>query len=396
MRLGIGLWRSKLVVVVEMRFLFASDSFKGTISSARAMELLSRSAREVFPNAETHGVAVADGGEGTVDAVVAATGGSMRAVRVRGPRGDEVNAEYGLLPGGRAIIEMAAASGLPLLDASQRDPRKTSTWGTGELIVDALDQGVESITLAIGGSATNDGGMGCMQALGVRFLGEGGVVLDGVGTDLARVRSIDLSGLDARIAQTEFFVMCDVDNPLLGRRGATRVFGPQKGASPDVVEDLERGMENYAHVLETTVLEFEASAPGMGAAGGLGAASSAFLHATMLPGIEQMLDLVNFDQLLQGCDLCVTGEGHADAQSAHGKVISGIAARCKAAGVPCVAVVGGMDSDACDLLGCGVDALVPCVIDVCTLDDAFAQSERNYTLAAQRLFTLLRLGMGLA
>lgn len=377
-------------------FLFASDSFKGTISSARVAELLAAAACEVFPEAKTRGVVVADGGEGTVDAVVAATGGSVRSVRVHGPRGGMVDAAYGLLPGGRAVIEMAAASGLPLLELAERDPRMTSTFGVGELIADALDQGVRNISLAIGGSATNDGGMGCMRALGARFLDSEGGELDGVGADLARVCSIDLAGFDSRVAETDFFVMCDVDNPLLGERGATRVFGPQKGASPNVVDELERGMGVYARVLEQTFSGFCPDAAGMGAAGGLGAASSAFLHATMLPGIEQVLDLVGFDELLAGCDLCVTGEGHADAQSAHGKVVSGIAARCRAANVACVAVVGGMNADACELLECGVDVLMPTVLDVCTLDDALSHAERNYLLAAQRLFALLKLGKELA
>jgi glycerate kinase len=379
-----------------MRFLFACDSFKGTISSARAAKLLSLVANEVFPGVVTREVEIADGGEGTVDALVAATGGSVRSVRVHGPRGGTVDAEYGLLPGGRAVIEMAAASGLPLLDSADRDPRITSTFGVGELIADALDRGVRNISLAIGGSATNDGGMGCMRALGARFLDADGRELEGTGADLARVCTINLAVFDPRIAKTEFFVMCDVDNPLLGERGATRVFGPQKGASPDVVEELECGMCAYARVLERTFCGFDANAAGMGAAGGLGAASSVFFHATMLPGIEQVLDLVGFDELLNECDLCVTGEGHADAQSAHGKVISGVAARCRAANVPCVAVVGGMNADACELFECGVDALVPTVLDVCVLEDALAHAERNFLLAAQRVFVLLKLGKGLA
>lgn len=374
------------------RFLFASDSFKGTISSARAAELLAIAAHETFPSVQTRGVEVADGGEGTVAAVVASAGGRKVDVRVTGPRGGAVDAAYGLLVDGRAVIEMAAASGLPLLARKDCDPRKTSTYGVGELIRDALDRGVRDVSLAIGGSATNDGGMGCMRALGVRFLAEDGRELAGTGEDLESVARVDLSAMDGRVAQTAFHVMCDVDNPLLGPRGATRVFGPQKGASPEVVERLERGMENYANVLGETVAGFDAQASGMGAAGGLGAAARAFLHAEMLPGIEQVLNLVGFDELLSSCDLCVTGEGHADSQSAHGKVVSGVAARCRAAEVPCVALVGGMDADAIELLDCGVDALVPAVIDVTSLDEALAHAERNYMLAARRLFSLLRIG----
>lgn len=377
------------------RFLFASDSFKGTISSARAAELLRRAALEEFPQAQTRGVEVADGGEGTVDAVVASAGGQKIVVRVAGPRGSATDAAYGLLDDGQAVIEMAAASGLPLLVPKERDPQKTSTYGVGELIRDALDRGVCDISLAIGGSATNDGGMGCMRALGVRFLAEDGRELAGAGEDLARLAYIDLSEIDERLASTTFHVMCDVDNPLLGSRGATRVFGPQKGATAETVERLERGMANYARVLEKTFGSFDAQAPGMGAAGGLGAAARAFLQAEMLPGIEQVLNLVGFDKLLASCDLCITGEGHADAQSAHGKVISGVAAHCRAVGVPCVALVGGMDADATELLDCGVNALVPTVIDVASLDEALDNAERNYMLAARRLFALLKLGESL-
>ncbi len=374
------------------RFLFASDSFKGSISSARAAELLSSCVHDVFPDAVTKGIEVADGGEGTVDAVVASAGGKLKACVVQGPRGRDVKATYGILDDSRAIVEMAAASGLPLLPPEERDPRFTSTFGTGQLILDALNEGIRDISLAIGGSATNDGGMGCMRALGIRFMNQAGKELMGVGADLALVRSVDLSRMDSRIHETRFHVMCDVDNPLLGERGATYVFGPQKGATPEVANELECGMRAYAHVLEDLFPHFQASAAGMGAAGGLGAAARAFLQAEMLPGIEQVLNLVHFDDLLEECDLCVTGEGHADAQSAHGKVISGVAARCKAAGVPCVAVVGGMDVDAMALGRCGVDAIVPTVVDVCALDDAMANAERNFLLAAQRLFVLLSLG----
>lgn len=374
------------------RFLFACDSFKGTISSARSAQLLSEEALRFFADAELRSVEVADGGEGTVDAVVAAVGGQTRTVNVHGPRGAFADAAYGLLDGNRAIIEMAAASGLPMLALEDRDPRATSTFGTGELILDALDQGVRDISLAIGGSATNDGGMGCMRALGVRFLDAEGAELEGVGADLARVASIDLSGMDQRIAQTSFHVMCDVDNPLTGPRGATYVFGPQKGATPQIADELEQGMRSYAQVLAQTFEGFDETAAGMGAAGGLGAAGRAFLNAELLPGVEQVLNLVGFDALLEGCNLCVTGEGHADSQSAHGKVVSGVAARCRRADVPCVAIVGGMNADARELLDCGVDALVPTVIDVATLTEVLDHAEENFRMAAERIFALVSIG----
>lgn len=376
-----------------MRLVFACDSFKGSIRSARAAELLEREAHAAFPQASCRRLPVADGGEGTVEAVVSAVGGELVSATVLDPLGRPVVATYGMLPGDRAVIEMAAASGLPLLALSERDPLATSTFGTGQLISDALDRGATDVSLAIGGSATNDGGMGLARALGARFLDSGGGELAGVGADLEKVRSIDVSGLDVRLGGVSFHVMCDVDNPLLGERGAARVFGPQKGASPERVERLERGMENYASVLERTFSLSVAGDSGMGAAGGMGAAARLFLGAEVVSGVDWVLSLVGLSEALEGASLCVTGEGHADAQSAHGKVVSGVAARCRAAGVPCVAVVGGMDADAAELEGCGVSALVPSVIDVCGIDEALAGAEENFSLAARRTFSLVGIGM---
>ncbi len=377
-----------------MRFVFASDSLKGTISSARAATILEEEATRAFPGVTCTRLAVADGGEGTVDAVVASLGGARIDATVEDPLGRPVEAIYGMLPGNRAIIEMAAASGLPLLKHAERNPMLTSTYGTGQLVLHALRNGATEVTLAIGGSATNDGGMGAMRALGVRFLDAAGGELEGTGADLGRVVTIDTSGLDPLVAHAQFRLLCDVDNPLLGPRGASRVFSPQKGATPQQVEELERGMASYARVLEST-LGRSPDQPGDGAAGGLGAAVRLFLGATSVPGIDWVLDIVGLDQALLGADLCITGEGHADAQSAHGKVVSGVALRCKRAGVPCVAVVGGMDPDALELTSLGVDAIVPTVIDCGDVADALAHAERNYRLAAARVFSLMALGRGL-
>lgn len=373
-------------------FLFACDSFKGTLSSARSSELLAEEARAFFPEADFRSLEVADGGEGTVDAIVASLGGQRVSLLAADPLGRPVEATYGMLPGGRAVIEMAAASGLPILSLGERDPRKTSTFGTGQMILDALDRGARDISLAIGGSATNDCGMGAMRALGVRFLDASGVELMGIGADLGLVAKVDLSGMDPRVAQTSFHVMCDVDNPLVGPRGATRTFGPQKGADAAMVEELEASMVGLAAVLEDVFGTSVADEPGMGAAGGLGAAARLFLDAEVVGGVGWVLDLVGFDEALSGCSLCVTGEGHADGQSAHGKVVSGVAARCRRAGVPCVAIVGGMSADACELLDCGVDALVPTVIDAASIEEVLANAERNFRLAAQRVFSLVSLG----
>ncbi len=374
-------------------FLFACDSFKGTLSSARSSELLAEEARAFFADAECKSLEVADGGEGTVDAVVASLGGERVSVTVADPLGRLVEASYGILPGNRAVIEMAAASGLPLLADAERSPLKTSTYGTGELLLDALDRGARDVSLAIGGSATNDCGMGAMRALGVRFLDVSGNELAGTGSDLGLVEKIDLSGMDPRVAETSFHVMCDVDNPLVGPRGATYTFGPQKGADPAMADALEAGMVKFCGVLEATFGASVADEAGMGAAGGLGAAARLFLNAEVVGGVDWVLDLVRFDEVLAGCSLCVTGEGHADGQSAHGKVVSGVAARCRAAGVPCVAIVGGMSPEACELLNLGVDAIVPAVIDAASIEDVLAHAERNFRLAAQRVFSLVSIGI---
>ena len=376
----------------QFHFVLASDSLKGTLSSAEAEGLLEAAAHAHFPNATCACVPMADGGEGTVDAVVAAMGGEMRSVRVHDPLGRPVEARYGLLGSGRAIIEMAAASGLTLLGPDERNPLRASTYGTGELISDALMQGCTDVSLAVGGSATNDGGMGCARALGVRFLDGEGRELGGCGADLGRVGTIDASGLDPRVAAASFHAMCDVDNPLVGPGGASFVFGPQKGASPEIVEELDRGMRSYAHVLEATFGKgFDV--PGAGAAGGLGAGCLAFLGATLESGIGSVLGLVGFDATLEGAALCVTGEGRLDSQTAHGKVISGVAATCKRRGVPCVAIVGGVARGTSPADVDGLVAVVPTPDGPMPLEEALGNAEELYAAAAERLFSIVAIGV---
>ena len=268
-----------------MKLLFASDSFKGSLSSERTIELLTRAAREVFGDCQCEGVPVADGGEGTVDAVIAAEKGEKAAARVHGPLMEEVTAEYGVFGNGKAVLEMAAASGLPLVPPHLRDPRVTTTFGTGELILHALDRGCRDLYIAIGGSATNDGGMGCARALGVRFLDEEGRELEGRGRDLARVSRIDVRGMDPRLEESRITVMCDVKNPLWGEDGATYTFGRQKGATPEILEELEAGMRSYGRVIRKTFGVDCGAVPGAGAAGGLGAALKVFFHGEMKSGI---------------------------------------------------------------------------------------------------------------
>ena len=371
------------------RFVFASDSLKGTLSSADAARLLGGAAERHFPGCSWVAVPMADGGEGTVDALLAACGGEKIRAVVEDPLSRPVEASYAMLPGGRAVIEMAAASGLTLLAPGEHDPRLTSTYGTGQLVLDALERGARDVTVALGGSATNDGGMGLVRALGARPLDAEGIELAGTGADLGRVARVDPSELSPLVAGASFHTMCDVDNPLVGPEGASLVFGPQKGASPEIARELDDGMRNWAHVLEET-FDRSFNVPGAGAAGGLGAACLAFLGAEPVSGIARVLDLVGFDALLSEADLCVTGEGHADAQTAHGKVVSGVAAACARAGVPCVAVVGGMSAGAAAMPG--VAAMLPAAIDAMPLEETLARAEELYALAAERLFSLLELG----
>lgn len=368
-------------------FVFASDSFKGSLSSARIAQLLAEEARVVFPQARCRSVAVADGGEGTVEAVVSQAGGRMVPVRVQGPLGLSVKAQFGLLPGNRAIMEMAAASGLPLVPPAERNPLRTSSYGTGQLIRAALDAGARDLVIGLGGSATVDGGMGMLAALGVRFWDAGMWEVPACGGNMEDVVRIDVSGLDARLAECRVRAMCDVDNPLLGPQGAAHVFGPQKGADPAMAERLEAGMTGYARALAAAAGTDCAALPGAGAAGGLGAALAALLHARLEPGIECVLDLVGFDDRLAGADLCVTGEGRLDAQTLHGKAVAGIAAHCKAAGVPCAAVVGSIapDADRAALQAAGLSAVVPTIAPGEEWDPA-SDAEAAFRAAAHRLF----------
>lgn len=378
-----------------MRFLFASDSFKGTLSSERISQLLTTAAKRVFPDCQTCGVTIADGGEGTAAAVVSATGGYLRQILVHGPRMEQVQAAYGVFHEDCAIIEMAAASGLPMVPEEERNPLHTTTFGTGELILDALEHGYRRVSIALGGSATNDGGMGAMRALGVRFLDQNGKELAGTGADLIRVADIDMSGLHPAVLGAEITVMCDVNNPLTGPEGATYTFGKQKGGTPEILDQLELGMKQYASVMrEKLGIDVENFA-GAGAAGGLGAALCGYLHGTLKSGIETVLDLIEFDRLLEDVDLVVTGEGRIDWQSAFGKVPSGIGQRCRKKGIPVVAVVGGMETGAEKIYEFGVESIMPTVNGAMSLEKAMSCAEELYVDAAERMFRMIRVGMEL-
>lgn len=374
-----------------MKLLFASDSFKGSLTSEQTVELLAKAAKEVFGDVEYSGVPVSDGGEGTVDAVVKAENGTTITVDVYGPLMNKVQARYGKLDENRAVIEMAAASGLPLIPREDRNPLNTTTFGTGEMIRDALDRGFRDLSIAIGGSATNDGGMGCMRALGVKFLDASGYELQGNGSDLEKVVSIDISGLDPRIKDTKITVMCDVTNPLTGKDGATWTFGAQKGASPAMQERLEAGMVNYKNVIVKQFGIDPDEIKGSGAAGGLGTALMVFLHGEMRSGIETVLDLIKFDERLEGVDLCVTGEGRTDWQSCFGKVMQGVGEHAKAKGVTVLGLSGGLGKNAMDICNYGVASLMTTVNSPMDITEAIARAEELYYEGAIRMFRLSKL-----
>lgn len=376
-----------------MKLLFASDSFKGTLSSDQTIELLTKAAQEVFGSCETSGVPVADGGEGTTDAVVKARNGEIITVPVHGPLMEMEQGFYGRLSETEAILEMAAASGLPMVPEEKRNPLNTTTYGTGELLKAALDAGYTEIAIAIGGSATNDGGMGFASALGIRFLDQDGNVLEGRGEDLEKVAHIDMSGLDPAVQKAHFTVMCDVTNPLCGLDGATYTFGKQKGGTPEILDRLEKGMQNYRDVI---IREFGVNPDeiqGSGAAGGLGTALKVFLHAEMKSGIETVLDLIDFDARLEGVDLVVTGEGRTDWQSCFGKVMQGVGDRSAKHQVPVAALCGGLGPDYEKIYAHGISSIMTTVDGPMPLKDALDNATELYYKGAIRMFRFIQTGM---
>lgn len=350
--------RGTVPSVCRMRIVVAPDSFKESLSAGQVCDAIEAGIRAARPDAIIDKCPMADGGEGTVDALVAATGGTIESTVVPGPLGEPVAARWGILGGSEtgsttAVIEMAAASGLPLVPPEKRNPLKTTTYGTGQLIRAALDHGAARILVGIGGSATTDGGAGCAQALGVRFLDADNHVLhDGAaGEMLARVARIDMSQRDPRIAQTKILIACDVDNPLCGPRGSAAVYGPQKGATPDVVRRLDANLAQFADVIARDLGRDVREIPGAGAAGGLGAGLLAFCGAQMRRGVEVVIEAVRLHERLAGADLVITGEGRLDRQSMMGKLIAGVGRAGKAAGVPVVAMVGSTGEGAETALG---------------------------------------------
>ena len=323
-----------------MKVVVAPNAFKGSLTATQAAAAIARGVREALPDAEVVEVPVADGGDGTVEALVSANRGEYRTVGVQGPLGDPVTAQYGLIDSGRtAVVEMATASGLTLIPSEHRDPRRTSSYGFGQLLEAARRNGVSKIIAGIGGSATNDGGAGMAQALGYRFLDAQGRDLERGGAALARLDRID-SGFDRSWSSVTVKVACDVTNPLTGPRGASAVYGPQKGADEQMVRELDAALARLAMVIERDLGKRVADIPGAGAAGGTGAGLVAFLDAELVPGAPLVVEAAGFDAHLAGADLVITGEGQVDEQTAYGKAPGEVAKRAQAAGVPVVLLAG--------------------------------------------------------
>lgn len=379
-----------------MKIVLAPDSFKGSLSARDAAEALAKGFRRVFPDAEYVLIPMADGGEGTVEALVEATQGKRLSVRVTGPAGRPVQATFGILGDGEtAVIEMASASGLPLLAIGERNPLTTTTFGTGELIRAALDAGAKRLIIGIGGSATNDGGAGVAEALGARFLDREGRPLPRGGGSLGELATIDLSHFDPRVREVTVLVACDVDNPLTGVRGASAVFGPQKGATPAMVQTLDRNLAHYAEVLRRQLGKEVEHVPGAGAAGGLGAGLLAFFNAELRRGVEVVLEAVHFEKHLEGATFVVTGEGELNRQTAYGKTPLGVAQAAKRHGLPVFAVAGSIAADAHELYEFGIDAMFPVVPGPLTLEIALRDARRLVTEAAERLARIVRAALAI-
>jgi glycerate kinase len=385
-----------------VKIVVAPQALKGSLDAADVGRAIEAGIHAVVPRADVLVVPVADGGEGTVTALVAATGGELQTLTVTGPLGEPVQATWGMLGGEgaadarqSAVIEMAAASGLPLVPPNQRDPRVTSTYGTGELIRSALDAGCTRILIGIGGSATNDGGAGMAQALGAHLIDAEGAELPAGGAALARLAHIDVSAIDGRLRQTEVRVACDVTNPLVGPLGASAVYGPQKGATPEMVGALDASLAHYAEMLRRDLGADVATVPGAGAAGGLGAGLLAFAGASLIPGARLVLDAVDFAGKVAGAALLITAEGQLDVQTMHGKSVGAVAAAAKQVGAAVIALTGRLAADDATLAQLGIDAALPLADGPITLEESIARAAELVTAASARAMRLLLLGRGL-
>jgi len=369
-----------------MRIVVAPQEFKGTLTAQEAAEAMAEGARRALPDATVDVLPLADGGPGTVSAIVAATDGELRKTAVTGPMGGAVEAKWGLLPDGTAVIEMSAAAGLVLVPEEEREPRLATTFGVGELILAALDAGSRRIVIGLGGSATNDGGAGMAQALGVRLLDAEGMDLPDGGGQLGRLDRIDAAGLDPRIAECKIIGATDVRNPLCGPKGASLLYGPQKGATPETARELDSALKKYATIIQRDLKKSVADIEGAGSAGGLGAGLLAFLGAELQPGFEVVADAIGFRKRIRGASVVVTGEGRLDEQTGYGKTVSGIISMAAAANVP-VLVIPGSLGPGWEGLQTYVRAIEPVIGAVLSEEHAMRNPARSLTATVQRTLT---------
>jgi len=376
-----------------VKIIIASDSFKGSCSSKLAAINIEKGVRKVFPDCDVVKLSVADGGEGTVEAMLENCKGELVYKMVTGPDGKPVEASYGVLENGTAIIEMASASGLPIVPEAERDALRATTKGTGELILSALDKGCKKIIIGLGGSATTDGGVGMAQALGYSFRDVNGYEIGVGGKELSKIDFIDTTKVDSRLKDVEFIAACDVTNPLHGKNGAAFVYGPQKGADKDMVILLDYGLQHLEEQVKLKLNKDNAKVPGAGAAGGLGFGVLTFLNGTLNSGIKTVLEAVNFDNYLKETDLVITGEGRIDGQSVNGKVPVGIGELAKEKNIPVLVIAGGIGDDVEKVYEYGIDSVMATVNTAMQLSEAMYRSHELMIDAAERAMRMIKIGM---
>ena len=378
-----------------MKAVIAIDSFKGSLDTLESGAAAAEGIKAVFPDAETVICPLADGGEGTVRAIVSALGGEIRSIKVTGPLSEPVTAEYGIMHSeGLAVIEMSAAAGITLVPPEKRDPRYTTTRGVGEMIKDALDAGCRRFIIGIGGSATNDGGVGMLSSLGVGFFdGEGREIRDGA-IGLSELCEIRLEGIDPRLLESNISVACDVDNPLCGEFGCSKIYGPQKGADDKTIAEMDVWLSHYAKLTDELLPGADPTFHGVGAAGGMGFALKYYMDATLTSGIGLVMDAVGLEEKIKDADIVITGEGRLDGQTAMGKAPVGVARLAKKYGKTVIAFAGAVTDEASALNDCGIDAFFPIVKSPCTLDFAMDKKNayKNLKNTAEQVFRLLRIG----
>lgn len=379
-----------------MKIVIAPDSFKGCCTSLEVAAHFESGIRRVFPDADITAIEVADGGEGTLKAVMSGSGGELKEVIVHGAMGAKINARFGLVDANSAIVEMAEACGLTTIKKEERNPLLASSYGVGELILHALDCGVKRIYVGLGGSATNDCGSGMLQALGVRYYDEKGADVFGSGGSLHTIKTIDCSMLDKRVKNTEFIIMSDVTNPLCGEFGASNVFGRQKGASDDMVAVLDANLKHFALKSEDVLKADHSLTPGAGAAGGLGFAFAAYLNAKMHSGIQTLLDIIGFDDIIKDCDLVITGEGNLDEQSLYGKVPVGIAKRLETHKIPLIVIAGGIGKNTAEAYELGISSMASGICRVMDIEYALNNPGELLPDAAERAMRLIKIGIDMA